>query len=436
MIRLKKVLTFLLLAVLTSSCQNKLKSGYISSIPNGDNPLLVAELAELTRPCRDSENYIPDMDHLDHTSLKKIKVNFHVIRDRNGKGNFSEEIGRKFIKETILEVNKRIYKNAKMQLPVGNNTPVITGRYGLDLWPTTYIPGDDGIYFHNDDEYCYVINQGPDKNIFDRSVFEKYGIQKDSVVNVFLQDIHRDSIASKTYKPSTNGVAFSSWIKGGLWYYSIQDTVYKNGVATVPLKYRPSVQLHHEMGHVFGLAHAWRKDNCDDTPTHDNCFSSKGSGPCKVASNNVMDYNAKMGALTPCQIGRVHMTALTRPKKQKLLIKDWCELNDFKSITIEKDFIWNSCKTLQGNLTIKNGARLVMRCKTSLPKGATITVHPEGELVLQGAHLYNDCDDTWAGIKVLSKGKMSGKVTYLGKGNVIEDCKNQPSFEGVEKIQS
>ena len=429
------MLAFSILVCLLSSCNEKAKTTWISAIPQGDNADLIADLARLTNPCRNAENYIPDPEYMNHTSLKRIKCNFHVIRNKDGKRNFSEAEGVKYIKDMVLSANGTIYKNKKMKLPVGNDTPVITGRFGMDIWPTDYISGDDGIYFHDDDEFYYVINQGPKKNIFNRDVFEKYGIQKDSVVNIFIQDIHIDSLSSKSFKPSSNGVAFSSWIKAGLWYYCYNDVVSKNGKQTKPRYYRPARQLAHEMGHVYGLAHAWGKDNCDDTPTHKNCWVDEGSGPCKVASNNVMDYNAIQSALTPCQIGRVHMTALTRKAKRNLLIKDWCKLNDFKSIDIKKDFIWNSCKTLQGNLTIHDGARLVIRCETSLANGATITVHPRGELVLQGARLYNDCGSTWEGIKVLANGKERGKVTYLGKSNKIENCRREILIGEENKVK-
>lgn len=433
---MRKILAFCLLFSLLSSCNEKIKTTWITNIPEGNNIELINDLAELTNPCRSSENYIPDMDHLNHTSYKRIKCNFHIIRNKDGKGNFSEEEGVKYIKAMVSSSNNGVKNNTKMTLPVGNDTPVITGRYKIEIWPTDYIPGDDGIYFHNDDDFYYVINRGPQKNIFNRDVFEKYGIQKDSVVNVFIQDIHLDSLQSKSYDPKSNGVAFSSWIKAGLWYYCANETVYQNGVAKYPLKYRPARQLSHELGHVFGLAHAWGRDSCDDTPNHSNCWISKGTGPCKVASNNVMDYNANQAAMTPCQIGRVHMFALTKPKKRALLVKDWCEGHEYFDIDIKEDVIWNSCKTLQGNVTIHDGARLVIRCETSLPNGGTITVHPKGELVLQGARLYNDCDGTWGGIKVISKGKEKGMVTYIGKSSKIENCKTGLAINAPQKAKT
>ena len=422
---IRKILAFCLLVSLLSSCNEKKQTSWLKIIPQGGNPELVANLAELTNPCRNSENYIPDKDNLDHTSFKRIKCNFHVIRNKDGKYNFSEEEGVKYIKAMVSSANATTRKNYKMKLPVGNNTPVIPARYQIDIWPTDYIPGDDGIYFHDDDDFYYVINHGPKKNIFERDVFEKYGIQKDSVVNVFLQDIHKDSLNSKSYNPTSNGVAFSTWIKGGLWYHCATDTVYQNGKAETPLKYRPAKQLNHELGHVLSLAHAWGRDNCDDTPPHSNCFSSKGDGECKVASNNIMDYNANMSALTPCQLGRINKSVLTNPKKRNLLIKDWCKSNPYFDINIKEDFIWNSCKTVQGNLTIHDGARLVIRCETSFGKGAVITVHPKGELVLQGARLFNDCGETWEGIKVLGNGNEKGKVSYLGNSNKVEHCRRE-----------
>ena len=60
-----------------------------------------------------------------------------------------------------------------------------------------------------------------------------------------------------------------------------------------------------------------------------------------------------------------------------------------------------------------------------MPSNASIIVHPGGELVLQGAHLYNDCDGTWKGIKVLKKGSNRGKVYYLGKKNLIEHTQKE-----------
>ncbi len=434
----QRYIVFLLLisCSVTFSCKKKSDSNWLNFIPIGEEIELIEELASMTNPCRDAENYIPDPDHPKHTSYKRVKVNFHIIRNAEGKGNLSEKVGRKYVQEVLISANEGLSENSKMRLPAGNDTEVLSARYKYELWPTSYIPNDDGIYFHNDDEHYFNINRGKKKNIFKRDVYEKYGIQKDSVLNVFVQDVHLDSIASKSFTARANGVAFSTWVKVALWHEALRDTVYQNGKAVVPGKYNPPKLLNHEIGHVFGLAHAWGRDNCEDTPEHPNCWALTGVPPCHEISNNIMDYNAHMSALTPCQIGRVHKSILTNPIKRALVIKDWCKLNPYKNFNIKEEITWNSCKTVQGNIIIENGGRLVIRCKTSMPNGSEIVVHPQGELVLQGAHLYNDCDGQWNGIKVLSEGKVSGKVSYIGKATVIEHSKNNIQLEKEPEIKS
>ncbi len=433
---MRKILLLVSIFAFFFACNKQKGDRWLSVIPVGDQPSLIQELAEMTNPCNNQENYIPDLDHMDHTSYKIIKVNVHIIQNAEGKGNLEGEWGKKYIRQVLQSAKDNLKKNQKMRLPVGNNTPNIPARITYQLWPTSYIPGDDGIYFHRDEEMYYNINRGKDKNIFDRKLFEKYGIQKDTVLNIFVQDVHLDSLKSKDFDPKSNGVAFGTWIKAANWYDSVRDTVYRDGKVHLPRKYMPPKLLNHEVGHVFSLAHAWRRDNCDDTPEHSNCWNSTGRPPCEVASNNIMDYNANASALSPCQLGRMHKSMLTNKTKRALLVKDWCELNTKLTINIEDDITWNSCKTIQGNIIVKNGARLIIRCMTSMPNNSEIVVHPGGELVLQGAHLYNDCDGKWNGIKVLQEGKEAGKVVYLGANNKIEHCKHPIEFEPPVKIKS
>ena len=424
---MKNLLFIVFTLVFTLSCKKK-GADWIQNIPIGEDAELIKELAEMTNPCNDPNNYIPDADNPKNTSLKIVKINVHVMQNSEGQGNLAGEWGRKYIKEIILSSNGDLLRNGKMKLPIGNNTPVIPARFAYELWPTTYIPGDDGIYYHQDDELYFNINRGKEKNIFKRDIFEKYGIQKDSVLNIFVQDVHLDSLESATFDPKSNGVAFPTWVKVANWYDAVRDTTYKNNRIQLPKKYVPPKLLNHEIGHVFNLRHAWRKDYCDDTPEHKNCWS-QGPPPCDKVSNNIMDYNAHMNALTPCQLGRVHMSMLTNKKKRALLRKQWCDLNIHKNKVIKTDVTWNSCKTVQGHIIIEPGARLIIRCKTSMPNDSEILIKPGAELVLQGAHLYNDCEGQWLGIRVLKDGKRVGKVSYIGNLNQVEHCKYPISLE-------
>ncbi len=409
----------ILVILLAFSCKTKKNAKFVNSIQKVEDRSLSARLQELGDPCRDPMNYVPDPDHLDHFPIKYIKVNFHIIRDNEGKGNFSEVEGTKYMNQLLWSAQGSLKKNRKMNLPVGNDTPVLPLRYTYKLTPDPSIPGDDGIYFHNDDDHYYVNIKGKNRNNYDKKVFEKYGIQKGKVLNVIVQDIHLDSIGSKTFKASSNGIAFSTWVKGGYWYHTANYTEIVDGKKTYPLKWIPPKNLNHEIGHVFSLKHSWRRDGCDDTPMHENCWSATGKPPCEVASNNVMDYNPYRSAYTPCQIGNVLMTASRNPTKRNLLIKRWCKLRENKTIRISEDIEWNACKELEGHIIIEKGGKLTIRCKVALPAGARIEVQPGGELLLDGAEIYNDCGEKWEGIKVITEGDLSGKVNYYRASKIL-----------------
>ena len=429
---MKNLLILVITLAFALSCKKK-GDDWVQNIPIGENLALIQELAEMTNPCNDSQNYIPDVDYPKTTSLKIVKVNVHIMQNSEGKGNLAGEWGKKYVRDILSSANGDLISNNKMKLPLGNNIPVIPARFIYKLYPTTYIPGDDGIYYHQDDEFYYNINRGKEKNIFKKDIFEKYGIQKDSVLNIFVQDVHLDSLNSASFDPKSNGVAFSTWVKAANWYDAIRDTLYANNKIQLPLKYVPPKLLNHEIGHVFNLRHAWRNHQCDDTPEHKNC-RSKGAPPCDYVSNNIMDYNAHMSAFTPCQIGRVHMSMMKNEKKRALLVKDWCELNVYKNAVIKDAITWNSCKTVQGHIIIESGARLVIRCKTSMPNDSEILIKPGGELVLQGAHLYNDCKGQWLGIRALQDGNRVGKVSYIGNLNQVEHSVHPISLGGDTKV--
>ncbi len=350
--------------------------------------------------CDDWEAYVPGPDD----EVRIIRVCFQVMNSVSGEHNFSEEEGGEYMWYMMDNANMRLRKNPRMSLPVGNNTPNLHPKYQYRKVVLTDQPGDRGVYFHYDDDLFYFVNQGKDRNNYKKEVIHKYAMYRDSVLNIFMMPHHPDSVASKTYTPHGSGIAIGPSCKiAGIYEVGLEAW------AAAPL-------LNHEIGHVFSLNHAWtRNDGCDDTPQHSNCFGA-GPPPCdKGYSNNMMDYNNEQMAITPCQLGRIHRRMSTlKTMQRKLLVKTWCDYNAEKSVYIDTDSTWYGAKDMHGDIYVAEGTTFRIKCRVHLPSGANIIVEPGGHLVLDDAHIHNDCDDLWDGIQLQSLGNQKGKISILG----------------------
>lgn len=414
---------------LLGTCNQKVTKQYLNELVLPAKAQIPVSY-ESKPPYKIKENYMPDLDHVDHTPLKVIRVNFHIMNGGRGTANFNEREGTAYIKEVMSAANNKLGRNKPMRLPLGNDTPLVPMRYRYELTGRPGDPNDDGIYFHDDNECYGVINRGKNKNIYDKTVFERYGIMKDTVMNVFVMPYPEDSLASKTFKKSSNGIAFGNWLKVCGWHYKVtKDTIWKKGKYTVPYgKWYAAKLLHHEIGHNLGLRHTWNSnDGCDDTPKNPNCWGKSKKPPCDTQwGNNFMDYNTHSSAWSPCQIATVHynMSPNVKPRLRNMLVPTWCEYKKDAVIKIEDKVEWNGTKDLEGDLVIKKGGTLTIRCKVSLPKGAQIEIHPNGKLILEGATLYNDCGEKWKGIQLLTVNGKTGTVEYRG-GSEIKDVENE-----------
>lgn len=413
----KLVLAFGLLLVFLSACTSQITKRFCTS----EDILRQERLTEVKKDrygrsaCDLGENYIPDTNYIDQTPMKYIRLNIHWINTSDSSKNYVGKKAIKFTEGLLRAANRDVQKNCEMWLPNGNNTPVLPPRYQYVLTPRPNDPDDDGIYFHFDDEIAYYVHKGKNRNISDKRPYQRYGIQKDTVLNIFIMPHHPDSVASPTYHPGQVGVALGSHVKiAGMF----------EGKGTY-WQYRGC--FNHEVGHIYGLSHTWRfNDGCDDTPRHKQECWSPGQRPgCDtLTSNNVMDYNVLQNSWTPCQIGKVqYRMAKERSRQRKFLEPTWCTLKEDQHIFIKDSIQWDCMKDLEGHLTIEPGASLTMRCRTSLPKGAKITVMPGATLRLDNARLHNACGEEWEGIEIQETNKEKGQVVFIGDP-VLENIRN------------
>jgi len=366
--------------------------------------------------CKDYLDYAPSLKYTDHTPMRYYKINVHIMKSKDGSTNFDEVLGKKYVERVVRIANYKLRNNKQMKLPEGNNTPVIPTQFQYVLTGQEGDSSDDGIYFHYDDETAYFNKKGKPYSTFDKTQYERYGIGKEEIQNVFLVEHHPDSIASSTYKPSADGVGMRHWAKLASAYHHMSVEARNN---KDPFELSASVfagLFNHELGHSLGLNHTWStNDGCDDTPKNSNCWS----GP--ACSNNVMDYNNTNSAYSPCQIGKVHYNfSKTKSAQRKKLVRDWCEKDPKSTITIgRKERVhWNASKDLRGDIIIEKGGELKISCTLNMPSNSCITVEPGGVLVLDGCTIANDCGATWRGIKLPSKGKKKGKVIEENEANI------------------
>lgn len=366
--------------------------------------------------CYELASYIPDTNNLEHTPVKYLRLNFHFLNSSDSTHNYNGDDARRLIRELMHSAQNDLQNNKKMWLPYGNETPVLPTRYRYVLTPDPWVPGDDGIYLHYDDELCYYVHKGGNRNLMDRRVIERYGVQTDSVLNVFIMPHHPDSVASPTYSAGGVGVMLGDAIKlAGLFASGGPGWNYR-GV------------FNHEVGHFLGLSHTWAyNDGCDDTPLHPGrCWNRTPNAPCDtMASNNLMDYNARQNAWTPCQIGKIHYGLSRLSTRQRAYLQPrWCILKPDKTIHVRNDITWSGMKDLEGNIVIEDGATLRIQCRVSLPEDARITIQPGSTLILEEeAWLHNACGDTWQGIEIVQVGQRQGKIILQGDPKV-EDVVN------------
>ena len=108
------------------SCNFALKEFYVT-------PEMLSELKtdviEQFSDCDDFEAYVPDSALIELYTERIIRINLHFMNSKEGNYNYAEEEAKEYGKWLVYYANRKLVHNRKMNLPEGNDTPVLHPLY-------------------------------------------------------------------------------------------------------------------------------------------------------------------------------------------------------------------------------------------------------------------------------------------------------------------
>lgn len=339
-------------------------------------------------PCDLYENYTPSIP--EHTPIKNVCIAIHVFQKDDGTANFQQKPNHiKWIKKIVASVNATMGSLPPMRLE-SKSAHIVDSRIRYKL---------DTIFFHRDDSAwnmkCkqHYTKECRMSKAFGDGLYKKYIIENPVVVNKY-NCVHIFMGENQKLKGRASGIGDKRWT-----IVSDSYNLYKEGNFWLP-----AGLIRHELGHNIGLLHTWNQnDGCDDTPRN------LGKWNCDTCSNNMMDYNASMAALTECQLGRAHYyLSGKRGNIADAIIKDYCTYDSlYIDIRPGENVVWKSEKHLKGDIIIRRNATLTIMCLVSLPENAEIIIKKKGKLIIDGGIITNICGNKWKGISAKAKNKDS-----------------------------
>ncbi len=438
--------TYLLIPI----CMAFLMSSPLFSQIDCLTPDLESESSFLVTDCEDMANYSTSEIYPEQMPILYINVNIHFMLHETGDpGNFSETTtavtdisGYEYALEIIDAANDKLAttETYSINLPYGAAPPSLATRFRYRLAGDADpgVTGDDGVYFHRDDDYYYfdynnatLYGASNSAHVLCPESPTGFGHNTSTELNIFFQESDDGkALIDKRFSGYAPSPPYASPPYVPFVIISSGWTTYRNGFG--PFHMMANL-LVHEIGHDLGLSHTWNSiDNCSDTPENCNCYAQyitackdadgcpPAAGACNIPadcpcaeldacdvefSNNIMDYNVYRQIFSPCQHGRINYWLVHEPVLN-YVYKDYCEILDADLVIDDpgEEIVWESKRIMKGNIRIKALTTLIIKCWVGMPADAKIFVEGSGKLIIDGGTISSNCGELWQGIEVWGVG--------------------------------
>ena len=358
------------------------------------------------------------------------------------KGNFENTAADIAILNAIVDYSNFIFSNVKtpdnpQTCYCGSNCFIGDTRIRIEL-TNIYFHYDVGLYKSKNSSLLlntYGVNRGSELNIFFRGDNVSGGAVGGKARLPSYYDMSYDQVANfKNYNQAWEAALVSTDPNAIQWY---PKSISNNFV--------------HELAHNFGLLHLYSQKDDVETINPNNYeylkdFWGDGSTGCTVAvpysqwcctsdpltcSKNIL--GAYCGRddreITPMQMGRIHRNTMLSSLRKYVKVSSDLEADHIVSANEQWDFNIR----MYGNIVIKSGHKLTLRCKVLMPPTSKIIVEQGAELIIDGG-MITTIDDSylWAGIEVWGNSAKSqiptNGVMYQGKLTL----KNGATIENAE----
>ena len=347
--------------------------------------LPIIDQTKLPIQCKLPSNALDDIDNLPYYT---VKVNIHWVTNKNGE-NFTPN-----------------NPNAQFDGNKAARNLIEWANYDLrdfKIHPNPIYPASQS--FLHDSHIRYELYSEPnkgdthggiwywDKNFKDQDI-DSYPY-KNNVINIVMHDNYSGT-------GDANGEAFLGG-KDLIYIYRVFEQV----KADSGKLWNQKQIINHEFGHICSLEHSFEAGPCGgvDIDVAKECnyqlLPKPGCNNWDSKSTNMMGYNPNAYSLSPCQWKQMY-SFLANSATKKWLKIDCNTLKEDADIILDnhKETVWDNTKMHNGNITVKTGSQLTIKCLLRLGPNKKITVERGAELLVIGGTITRLCDEAWRGIFV------------------------------------